>query len=268
MCSSTAGVGGQEDPHPGPAQRLEPCLRGTLHLPAPVCPPKLFCLDPLRDLGMQGAQLVARGMGDGGPQCFLGSSVPSHHSSGLGFLLLASLGGAPGSLALRTTGHGTERGDPPGPARRGRWRRTRRTVRDPGPALRGLDVHPAEGEGGPTGERLRRGTGLLGRPVPLPRAAGPQPSHRRRPLPLPSGASSLPSCSAALRHTQASGTGCSASSIPALFSFRGCPPKYPVLWRRRQPRRPPGNTLESLSRAGVGPLGQPTPAAGGRAFRG
>lgn len=28
-------------------------------------------------------------------------------------------------------------------------------------------------------------------------------------------------------HTQASGTACAASSIPALFSFRGRPPKYP-----------------------------------------
>lgn len=48
-----------------------------------------------------------------------------------------------------------------------------------------------------------------------------------------------------------------ASSIPALFSFRGRPPKYPARWRRQQPRGPPGNALESLGLAGAsGPPNQ------------
>lgn len=61
---------------------------------------------------------------------------------------------------------------------------------------------------------------------------------------LPS--SSLPSFQ---RRTQPSGTPCSASSIPALFSLRGRPPKYPACWRRQQPRAP-GDALESLGLAG------------------
>lgn len=38
LSSSIAGVGGQEDPHLGPAQRSETCLGGTLHFQAPVPP--------------------------------------------------------------------------------------------------------------------------------------------------------------------------------------------------------------------------------------
>lgn len=102
-----------------------------------------------------------------------------------------------------------------------------------------------------------------GRPCAPPGAVRPPaPSRPLWPLLSP------PAPPGSKGHTQASGTGCSASSIPALFSFRGCPPKYPALWRQRQPCRPPGNTLESLGPAG-GPLGQPKPRlAGRRAFQG
>lgn len=56
-----------------------------------------------------------------------------------------------------------------------------------------------------------------------------------------------------------------ASSIPALFSLRGRPPKYPARWRRRQPWGPPGNTLESLGLAG--PSGPPNQRLAGGCSR-
>ena len=56
-----------------------------------------------------------------------------------------------------------------------------------------------------------------------------------------------------------------ASSIPALCSLRGRPPKYPARWRRRQPWGPPGNTLESLGLAG--PSGPPNQRLAGGCSR-
>ena len=107
---------------------------------------------------------------------------------------------------------------------------------------------------------MQRQAALEGRPCAPPGPQGrrpPAPSHPLWPLPSP------PAPPGSKCHTQASGTGCSASSIPALFSFRGCPPKYPALWRQRQPCRPPGNTLESLG-PGRGASGAAKATAGWR----
>lgn len=71
------------------------------------------------------------------------------------------------------------------------------------------------------------------------------------PAPLPPLLAARTSLPGLRCRTQALGTRCSASSIPALFSFRGHPPKYPACWRQRPPQGPPGNALEILSLAGV-----------------
>ena len=107
---------------------------------------------------------------------------------------------------------------------------------------------------------MQRQAALEGRPCAPPGPQGRRPPAPSRPLwPLPS----PPAPPGSKCHTQASGTGCSASSIPALFSFRGCPPKYPALWRQRQPCRAPGNTLESLG-PGRGASGAAKATAGWR----
>ena len=149
-----------------------------------------------------------------------------------------------------------------------------RQCRHPGPAPRGprrpvLERRPGEVSG------FAEGRGRPGRDVSVLRTAWPPlagspllPASRRVPLPSSAGAS-LPLLFSARSkgRTQASGTRRrSASSIPALFSFRGRPPKYPARWRQQQPRRPPGNALESLGRAGASRAAKP--AAGGRAFQG
>lgn len=200
----------------------------------------------------------------GHPSASWGRGCPNIVPSGLGFLLLASLGGAPGSLALRTTGHGKERGDPRGPARRGRRRRTRRTVRSSWPCPAWPRCPPCRREkeaqevsGFAEGQAASGGMSLC----PGPRGCSPataRPAPSRPPWPLPS----PPAPPGSKHHTQASGTGCSASSIPALFSFRGCPPKYSALWRQRQPHRPPGSTLESLGPTRVGASGAAKATAG------
>ena len=193
-------------------------------------------------------------MGD--PSASWGRACPHIIPSGLGFLLLASLEGAPGSLALRTTGHGTERGDPPGPARRGRRRRTRRTVRDPGPALRGLDVHPAEGEGGPTGERLRGPPGRS--PATAARSLSP-------PWPLPS----PPAPPAPSATPKPQGQDAQPPAFPPSFPLGDVPQNTQPSGGGGSLVGPLGTHLKALAQPGWGPLGQPKPRlAGGRAFRG
>ena len=111
-----------------------------------------------------------------------------------------------------------------------------RQCRHPGPAPRGprrpvLERRPGEVSG------FAEGRGRPGRDVSVLRTAWPPlagspllPASRRVPLPSSAGAS-LPLLFSARSkgRTQASGTRRrSASSIPALFSFRGRPPKYPA----------------------------------------